>query len=251
MTTPSVALMLYTVRDILGKDWAGTLKRVAEMGYKVVELAAAMPPAAGEMKTLLDDAGLEACGVHAPLPRLESSLPEWIDFGRTVGLKELVCASMPEDRRKTKEDWLKAAELLDGIGARCRAEGLGFSYHNHNFEFEEFDGQYGLDILYGNTDPENVHAQIDTYWVQYAGKDPAEYIRKYAGRQRILHVKDMADDAERSFAEVGSGILDWPAIHRAAQDAGVEFYSVEEDRCPRDPMECAATSLRFLRKLLG
>ena len=252
MESPSAALMLYTVRDVLGLDWAGTLKRVAEMGYEVVELAAALPPTAAEMKSMLDDAGLQACGVHAPLAKLELSLPEWIDFALAVGCKELVCSSMPEERCQTKDGWLKGAQLLDGIGARCRAGGLGFSYHNHNFEFEEFDGQCALDILYENTNPENLHAQIDTYWVQYAGRDPVQYIRKYAGRQRILHVKDMAADAERSFAEVGSGVLDWSAIDQAARDAGVEFYSVEQDRCwSQDPMQSAATSLQFLRQLLG
>ncbi len=110
---------------------------------------------------------------------------------------------------------------------------------------------YALDLLYENTSPESLYAELDTYWVQHGGADPTEYIRKLSGRISILHVKDMADDEERSFAPVGSGILDWPAIHAASQEAGVDYYCVEQDRCQGDSLDCARQSRKFLSGLLG
>ena len=253
MAQPYIALQLYTVRDEVGKDYAGTLKKVKEIGYDHVEVSTARPPAAAELKAMLDDAGLSACSIHAPMAGLESDLAKWIDFAQAVGIKELICPYMPEEYRQTKEGWLKVAGLMNGIGARCREAGLGLSYHNHSFEFQKFDGRCALDLFYENTEPENVHAQIDTYWVQHGGEDPVAYIRKCAGRMPILHVKDMADDQDRSFVEIGKGILDWPAIDQAAREAGVECYCVEQDRCwqDQDPIASSTTSLRFLRGLLG
>jgi sugar phosphate isomerase/epimerase len=146
---------------------------------------------------------------------------------------------------------MRLAGILDGIGAACSEKGMRLSYHNHSFEFVKFDGEYALDMLYANTSPENVLAEIDTYWVQHGGEDPAAYIRKYSGRGPILHVKDMADDEKKSFAEIGNGILDWHAIREASQQSGVEVYCVEQDVCPGDPLDSARISFQFMQKLVG
>jgi sugar phosphate isomerase/epimerase len=242
---------LFTVREALGADYAGTLEKVKESGYDMVQLTGRLPYEAPEMKNVLDDIGLGVAGIHVGGDKLENDLNRWIDYALTVGTSDLVWPAVPKSRRQSKDDWLKLAGIMDDLGRRCRAQGTRLSYHNHSFEFERFDGEYALDILYANSSPENLFAEIDTYWVRHGGEDPVDYITRYTGRQSILHLKDMADDEQRSFAEVGSGILNWPAIHEAACVAGVELYAVEQDRCQGDPLVSAKASRDFLRELLS
>jgi len=245
-----LALQMYTVRDHMKEDYTGTLAAVKEIGYDFVE-ALPGPDTGEEMRRLYDDAGLTIVGMHVGLNLLEADLDRWIDYAKAVGGADLVCPWLGEDRRKSKEDWLAVAAVLEGLGARCTEAGLRLAYHNHNFEFVQFDGQFALDLLYENTTPENVRCEIDTYWVKYGGADPADYIRKLAGRGPLLHIKDMADDEARSFAEIGRGILDWPGIYKAALESGVECCVVEQDRCAGDSFDSARISCEFATKLLA
>jgi sugar phosphate isomerase/epimerase len=251
MAQMPVALQLYTVRDHLSEDYVGTLRRVKQIGYDVVQLTGAMPFEAPHMQEALDDVGLSVAGMHIGLDELESRLDHWIEYAQTVGTRDLVCPFMPEGRRRTREDWVAVAGVLDGLGARCRERGVRLSYHNHSFEFTRFDGDYGLDLLYANSSPENLYAELDTYWVKHGGEEPVDYIRRYAGRVPILHIKDMADDEPPSFTEIGNGILDWPAIHEASLEAGVEVYCVEQDTCPGDSLESARISYEYMAEMLG
>jgi sugar phosphate isomerase/epimerase len=112
----------------------------------------------------------------------------------------------------------------------------------------EVDGEYGLDILYANSDPRWVQAELDTYWIQHGGENPTAYIKKYEGRAPLIHIKDMANDAGRSFAEVGAGILDWPSIFHAAEAGGAVAYIVEQDTCPGDPLDSIRISIENLKQ---
>jgi sugar phosphate isomerase/epimerase len=246
-----VALQLYTVRKQLADDYAGTLRAVKAIGYDMVQLTGNVPNDAQRMREMLDEIGLEVAGIHVPAEELQGNLDHWIDYAKAIGTRDVVFPWTEPHLRRNREDWLGIFALLDRVGARCKERGVRLSYHNHSFEFEHFDGKCILDVLYERIPPDHLYAEIDTYWIKHGGADPVEYILKYAGRQPILHVKDMADDARRSFAEVGSGILDWPAIHAAAVQAGVEYYAVEQDVCPGDPLESARISLEFMNKLLG
>jgi len=152
--------------------------------------------------------------------------------------------------------------MFDAFGARCRQEGLSFCYHNHNHEFAAFDGEYGLDILLGNTDPQNLLLELDVMWATYGGADPAAVIRRYAGRCPILHVKDVvvvpggADTSNErkdvQFTEVGTGVVPLQAVAEAAHECGVQWCVVEQDRM-RDlaPMDSMRVSYENLRKALG
>ncbi len=246
MATPRVALQTYTVREELKQDFAGTLKAVARMGYPAIQPAGLGDRPAGEVRRLLDDLGLAVAGTHLDLATLENNLEEAVDYNLELGSPDLVLSALPNDRRGSGEQYRQVAAVLDRVGARCRQRGARLSYHNHAFEFERFDGQYGLDILLGSTDPANLQWEPDVYWIKYGGEDPAGMIRKYAGRCPLVHLKDMTADASRTFAEVGEGILDWPAIFAAAE-AGAEWYIVEQDRWARPPLEAAALSLKHLR----
>jgi sugar phosphate isomerase/epimerase len=251
MSAPRIALQLFTVREELEEDYTGCLRQVSDLGYSAVQLTGNIPYSATEMRSILDNVGLDVAGMHVALEELEGNLSQWVKFSSTIGTDDLVCPFLPEERRRTREDWLQTAELLDDIGARCRDAGKRLSYHNHSFEFTRLDGAYALDLLYERTSPENLYAELDTYWVAHGGANPTDYIEKYAGRLPMLHLKDMADDEERSFAEVGSGILDWEAIHRTSLEAGVEWYIIEQDVCKQPPMESARESLEYLEELLG
>ncbi len=244
-----IALQLYTVREPLAADYIGTLRKVADLGYDHVQLTAAIPLETQHLKSVLDDLGLGVAGIHVGGNQLREELDKWISFCQVVGTVDLIWPFLPPNMRESKADWLEAAGIMDELGARCKDRGIRLSYHNHSFEFVKFDGTYGLDLLYENTEPDHLYAELDTYWVKHGGEEPVEYIQKYSGRLATLHVKDMADDADRSFAEVGSGILDWPAICDAAVEAGVKYYVVEQDTCPGDPLQSARQSLEFLRGL--
>jgi sugar phosphate isomerase/epimerase len=131
-----------------------------------------------------------------------------------------------------------------------KERGLTFGYHNHSFELEKFDGRTGLEILYSESDPAAFTAEIDTYWIQHGGGDPAWWIRGVAGRSPLVHLKDMTmRGSQQLMAEVGEGNLNWPAILEACRAAGVLWYIVEQDTCQRDPFESLGISLRNLQAM--
>jgi len=244
-----VALQMYTVRDIAKDDLPGALRRVAEIGYKGVELAGTGGLSAGELKGILFDLGLEIAANHVGLEQLENNLEEVLDYNAELANDYIVCPYIPEGRRRTAADYRSLAEVLNSIGLECQDRDLQFCYHNHAFEFEKFDGLFGLDILFDATFADVVKAELDVYWIAYGGERPVEYIRRYADRVPLVHLKDLAADEKRSFAEVGEGILDMPAIVQACRDARVDWLIVEQDVCKRPPLECAAISLRNLKQM--
>ncbi len=136
------------------------------------------------------------------------------------------------------------------MARRLAQAGLGFVYHNHSWELERSDGRRILDILYEESDPQVFLSEIDTYWIQHGGGDPAAWIRRLQGRAPVVHLKDMAvRDGKPTFAEVGEGNLNWPAILAACREAGVAWYIVEQDTCPGDPFDSLALSFRNLRQM--
>ena len=249
MSKIPVAVQLYTLREETEKDFVGTLRKVAEIGYAGVEFAGYGGLSAREMKALLDELGLKPAGAHAGIEALETDLSAVIDYQLAIGNPYVGCPGLPEDRRKDAASWKRTAAQLTAIGEECARQGLVFYYHNHAIEFECFDGETGFDILFGNSDPRFLKMQPDLYWLKKGGADPVATIDKYAGRIPLVHIKDMANDAEGSFAEIGEGILDWPNIFAAAERAGVEWYIVEQDVCRRPPLESVALSLRNLKKM--
>lgn len=258
MAEIALGLQLYTVRDLMARDPEGTINEVREIGYEWVELSTGWGPAhADEARRILDGAGLQVAAIHSlvGLEALEGGeLADWTAFCKALGTPNLV-GSVPDELTRSRDGWIAAAERLDMLGARCRDEGVNLLYHNHSFEFVKFDGAYGLDLLYQHSSPDNVQAELDTFWVKHGGEDPASYIQKYSGRVPVLHIKDMLSEEERTdeygFAEIGRGILDWQGILDASIGAGVECFVVEQDTCPGDPLDSARASYEFTRDLLS
>lgn len=247
MAKPIVALQLYTVRDEMAADYVGTLRKVAAMGYPAVQLGDYGGYSAQELKRILGDLNLKPIGSHVNLDSLEANADKEISYCLEVGTIDVVIPYLAAERRANKDGYLKLAESMNRVGARCQALGARLSYHNHAFEYEKMDGQYALDILFANTNPELVKWEPDVYWIQFGHEDPASYIRKYAGRVPLIHLKDMTDGQEPTWAEVGEGILDWPAIFSACEVAGAEAYIVEQDRCKGSSLDSSALSLGHLR----
>ena len=247
MSKIGVALQLYTVRDMASKDYVGTLRQVAELGYPAVQLGGYGGLPAAELKRILDDLGLAVAGSHVSLDDMERNLDGEIAYNLELGNRDIVCPYLPEPRRRDADGYRAVARSLAALGARCTARGARLSYHNHSFEFVRFDGKYALDLLL-SASPSLVLWEPDVYWIRHGGEDPAAYIRKYAGKVPLIHLKDMLGDAARSFAEVGEGIIDFQSIFAACESAGAEWYVVEQDVCRRPTLESAKLSLDHLRE---
>lgn len=243
-----VALQLYTVRDQTAKDPIGTLRRVAAMGYAGVELAGTGGLPAEELKRALDDLGLRCAGSHIGLHEFDRDLQGVLDYNVALGNRYLVVPAIGPDMRRSEADYQKLARHLNEIGAACRERGLTLGYHNHNFEFERFGDRYALDIIYDETDPALVKGEPDVFWMVYAGADPVAWLRDHPGRCPLVHLKDMAPGPEKTFAEVGEGIIDFTPILAAARETGAEWFIVEQDICQRPSLESAEVSLRHLRE---
>lgn len=239
-----IALQLYTVRDETARDFPGTLRQVAALGYPAVEFAGYGGLSGGEMASLLRDTGLQAAATHVAVAALDADLEGQIDYCLAIGCQYLV---VPGLRPEEREDVQGLAERLNRFGQRCRERGLTLGYHNHDWEFAERDGGRFIDLLLDNTEAELVVLELDAYWAAYAGVDPIDYLRRRSGRVALIHLKDMT--ADREFAEVGDGTLDIPAISGAAREAGARWFIVEND-APRIPsLESARRSLENLQAM--
>lgn len=240
---------MYTVRDQAAADFPGTLEQVARTGYEGVELAGAGGLSAAQLARILGDLGIRCAGSHEGLDRLESDFNGVVDFQKEIGNRFVVIPWLAEDRRRGAAGWAETAGKMTEIGRKLKAEGLQLCYHNHSFEFEKFDGTYGLDMLYSTADADAVQAELDTYWVKHGGEDPVDYINRYSGRVPLVHVKDMEAGPDRAFAEVGEGILDIRGIFEASERAGAAWMIVEQDTCKRPPLESVKLSLDNIKKM--
>lgn len=262
-----VGLQLYTVRDAMAKDPAGTLSRVAEIGYREVEAATYTGTelfygmGVAEFSALLKRNGLTmpsghyalgAAGTGAGAPR-GTILNDWekaVEDAVKVGQKYMVCAFLTPDERKTIDDYKRVAEHFNKAGETCKKAGIQFCYHNHNFEFPEIDGQVPYYVLLNNTDKELVKMEVDLYWITKAGYDPVELFAKHPKRFPLWHVKDMDNTPKKFFTEVGSGTIDFKNIFKHADQAGMKHFFVEQDVCPGSPFDSIAKSIKYIKSTL-
>jgi sugar phosphate isomerase/epimerase len=250
MSKIPVGLQLYTLRDETAKDFVGTLKKVADLGYKAVEFAGYGGIEAKEMKKVLDDLDLTAPSSHVGLQLLEDELNQQIEYSLEIGAKYIMCPYLDANvYLNTEESLEKTLEAFKKIAAETKRQGLQFGYHNHDFEFKKLGDEYILDLMYQAVDPELMVAELDLFWVKKAGLDPKAYLETYKGRCPIIHVKDMTGDERRVFAEVGHGIIDYKPIFNIADDIGVEYYIVEQDVCERPPLESVKMSIDYLKSI--
>jgi sugar phosphate isomerase/epimerase len=247
MAQHELAVQLYTLRNETARDFRATLQEVAEAGVPAVEFAGFGSHSASDMRGMLDEFGIIAMGAHVGYQLLDTQLDQVIEDIQALGAKHLACPGIfPRDALKTADDFRRAGEALGRMGERCKAAGLRLSYHCHDHEFAEFDGKYGLDLLFEATDPDNLATQLDLGWVAYAGVDPVAYLRKYAGRAPTVHFKDMIKEPKRYDVPTGEGILPIPDLVATGREGGTEWFIVELDQPREAPIECVRRSVAYL-----
>ena len=231
----------------MAKDLPGTLRAVAQIGYRNVEAAGFHGLSAADFRAACDAAGLKIISAHMGLPA-EDKMADFLRDLRTLGVA-FVCIGMPGDlRQQGAEGYRTHAKNCERAAYILRKEGVTLCYHNHSFEFVKFDGKYGLDILYETAAADSLQAQFDIYWIQHGNENPAAYITKWKSRCKLVHLKDMLGDEKRSFAEVGKGIIDWPAVFKAAARIKPAWYIVEQDICAGPSIDSARLSFESLKK---
>jgi sugar phosphate isomerase/epimerase len=253
MTKPVVGAQLFTLRNFARTmpDVAQTLKKVREMGYTAVQISGFGPVDPKEVAAVVKDLGLNVAATHLGWPSFLNDLGGVIAQHQLWNCRHLAIGSLPKEYFSL-EGLKRFLDELKPVAKRLAAEGMDFSYHNHNHEFARFGAKTWIEQLYEQAPPEVLKAELDTYWVQAGGGDPADWVRRCAGREPLLHLKDMCITPEREqrFAPIGEGNLNWPAILAAAEKGGVKYLLVEQDQSyERDPFECLAISLRNLRTL--
>lgn len=236
-----LAIQLYTVREACAADFPGTLKTIADIGYKGVEFAGLHGMAAREVKALIDDLGLQVAASHGPLVTTEN-INQVVDTELTLGNRRLVSGRGPDDF-KTADACARTAEMFAQAAELLAPHGIDLGYHNHWWEFTSIDGKWGYDLMFEQTSPK-VFAEIDVYWVATGKADPAGIVKQFGKRAPLLHIKDGPAVQGEPHTAVGSGTLDMPAIIGAGTAA--EWLIVELDACATDMMEAVRQSYRYL-----
>jgi sugar phosphate isomerase/epimerase len=251
-----MGLELYTVRDLFAKDPAGTLKQVAAVGYKEVEIVPGIKPAL--LNSYLRAAGLTAPSAYAGAPKSVEDWKKTIDATRGYELHYLVIGDNP---RLDAEAWKRRADLYNQCGKLAQDAGMQFCYHAHYNEYARVDNTSGYDIMLTRCDPKFLKMEMDVFWATYAGVDPLYYWRLHPGRFPLLHIKDLYknvavnphEDPPASgpnpFAPVGQGRIDWRRIFAHVGEAGAKHIFVEQDVCNMPPLEAIKISFDYLKKL--
>lgn len=180
-------------------------------------------------------------------------LHDWqraVDDAAAVGCKYMVCAYLSESERGGIDHYKELAGQFNTAAATCKKAGIQFCYHNHDFEFKEQDGQLPYEVLLANTDKDLVKMEVDLYWVTKAGHDPVELFKKHKHRFPLWHVKDMDTTPEHAFTEVGNGSIDFKRIFKSADEAGLDYFFVEQDKCPGSPFDSITQSIAYIKQNL-
>lgn len=274
----NVGLQLYSVRNELARDFEGTLKRVAEMGYEYVEFAGYFGKTAAEVKEIMHKYGLKCISVHqGPAPFFEKGY-EIIDYMAELGIEYAVIPWWEAAKLQYGTlEWEDTIKKFKEYSAAVRSRGMKTLYHNHDFEFKEINGKCIIDYLYEELPADVVNPQFDTCWVHYAGYSPAEYIDKYADRVEVIHLKDFSckhlaggpayalidgdgneiktdnkEDNEFKLVPLGMGRNDFKSILEAAERADAHTVIVEQDESvDRPPLEAVEISRKYLKDTFG
>jgi len=265
-----IAVQLYSVRDDMAADFKGTLEKVKAMGYDGIEFAGLFGKSSTEIREMCEEIGLVPVSAHVPFVDMIAD-PSILEIYKEIGCQYVVIPYLTEEYRPGNPKFQEVIEGAKMLGEKANALGMKLAYHNHDFEFEKIDGEYALDILYKEVPADLLQPQLDTCWVNVGGENPADYIRKYAGRIEILHLKDFAgsksenmyaligiDENEKKdtegkfeFRPVGSGVQNFPAILEAAKEVNTKWVVVEQDSPSMGltPMECIKSGIDYLKTL--
>lgn len=266
-----LALQLWSVQAELEKDFEGTLRRLAALGFVSVESAGLQGRSPEAFRAALSVSGLRCDSAHAPMELLRAKPAETLGAARDSGARWLVCSSPAPSRplasglgwiqamgqAMTLDDWKRNADDLNAIGEQAARAGLGFGYHNHPMEFGVYDGVRAYDLLLARTDPRRVFMELDLAWCVAGGLDPVVLMKAHPERFRLLHLKDLkgkpaagAMATDFSTTEVGRGVIDWTSVIATARAVGVQAAFVEQEAPYARPVfESLAMCRDYLRRL--
>lgn len=234
-TAHSLGVQLYTVRNEMSKDPRGTLEKIAKIGYKKLETAGY---GAGklygfsgkEFKQIVGDLGLEFTSGHISQEVFADAFDEALEFMTDAGQQYAVFPWLSPEQRVSLDQYKGYAETLNRCAEKAKPAGITICYHNHDFEFQELEGELPMNVILRESDPALVKIELDLYWITKAGLNPLQFFKENSGRVPLWHVKDMADTPEQGFAEVGEDTIDFKAIFDQKEVSGMEHYFVEQDQ---------------------
>jgi sugar phosphate isomerase/epimerase len=252
-----VGLQLYSLRNQFAKDVPGTLDKVRDFGIQYVELAGTYGLSAEQFKAQLDARGLKAISAHFPYEQLRDHPEDVARDAKTLGLQYAGCAWIPHKDPFDEKTCREAITVFNRAGEALAGHGLRFFYHVHGYEFQPRGEGTLLDLLMAETKPDFVHYQMDVFWIVHPGQDPVKLLEKYGKRFELMHIKDMkkgtptgllngSSDVNNDVA-LGAGIMDWPAILKAAHKTGVKWYFIEDESAAS--VEQIPQSLRYLERV--
>ena len=242
-----IGAQFYTVREQCKtlEDFAETLKRVADIGYRTVQISGTCPYPADWLKENLDKNGLRCVLTHIPVPRLTGELDQVIADHRVFGCDHIGLGwwAFDPEKNMSYDQWM---ETFPPIAKKIADAGMLFMYHNHDQEFKKYEGRLILERLAEVLPPDQMGFTLDTFWVQAGGGDPAQWLERLSGRVPVIHLKDYAYG--RQMAVVGEGNINFDRVFEQAEKAGTKYMLVEQDDCHgEDPVECLRRSYLFLK----
>ena len=253
MNSIKLGAQLYTLRDFIQnyEDCEATLKYLNGIGINVIQISGIGPIPAERVAYLCEKYNMDVCVTHVPFDRMRNDLDTLMKEHKMLGCDTIGLGSMPEEFRGDAEALGEFIRITSEIGKRMHENGLQFAYHNHAFEFAKLDnGRRIYDILIEETRPEEFGFIGDTYWFQYGGVNPCDYIEKIAGRMEVCHFKDYKIAGDKpTFAEIGTGNLNLDAIYNTCKRTGVKYIVIEQDVCEIDPRESMAISYKNLQDI--
>ena len=246
-------LQLYTLRDDLPKDPKGVLKQVASYGYKQIEgfeggqgLFWGMSNT--DFKKYMDDLGMVYISSHC---NINKDFEKKAADAAAIGMKYLICPYLGP--QKSLDEYKMKAADFNKKGEICKKNGIRFAYHNHDYSFKEVEGQIPQEVMMNATDPSTVDYEMDIYWVVTAAQDPETWLKKYANRFKLCHIKDRTKGATvaADTCTLGEGSIDFPKILKTARDNGMQYYIVEQEKyagtTPLKAVEDDATYMKNLK----
>jgi sugar phosphate isomerase/epimerase len=249
-----IGLQLYTVRDLLEKDFEGTLEKVAQIGYTNMEFAGYYGRTPEQVRAIMDRLELVSSSTHIGAQLMRQDAAAQIRSAKVLGQEYITIPSYSFGRDGIA-GWKAGAAEFNKWGALCREAGLKLGYHNHSAEFATVDGgPMGLDVLLRETDRALVDFEMDLYWTAFADQDPLAWFAKYPGRFTMWHAKDMILTPAKGMAPVGQGTLDFKTFFAHARESGVKHVFVEHDTAasyPGGSLASIQASYTNLRKLVG
>ncbi len=249
MSLETPALQLYSVRDHMGNDPEGTLKKLREIGYQHVELAGTAGMSQEAFKGVLDELDMKAVATHQSFNHVVNNVDAVISEARLFGMEYVV---IPWHRADSAEGWAEAGKRMGQAGEVLREARVRLCYHNHGHEFDTFDGKSAFDIIFDNADPECLGLELDTAWAAIAGEDVPALITRFTDRMPLVHLKDYKVVGDSNvLTELGNGVMDWDAILAACETAGVVWHIAELDQSETDSLESAEVNYNFIRGKAG